>query len=187
MTLSPMKNPRMARVQLLTTVMILLTVLFCAYWSVSALRFISYFIFGDGMQGSPFIDAGVTVGIGQRVAYFVVWAVVVGSAWFTFYAAVMLLLAFRAGAFFTVPTCRRMQILGAALVATIIADTALTVSIFSIMTWSNPVDGAVGFVGPALAFNSSNITIMLCGLGFFSMGWVLYEGAQIAEDNKGFI
>lgn len=180
-------NPRMQRVRRLTTLMIGLTALFCVYWSVNILIFIAGFIFGDGMQTNVWVDEGVTITFGQRSSYFVLLLIVAGLAWSTFYAAFQMLKALRQGAFFAVETCRRVQVFGAFLIATFVSDTVLTTLGVTIVTWNNPVDGAVGFMAPTYYFNSTTITVMLCGLGFFIVGWVLHEGAQMAEENEGFI
>jgi len=180
-------NPRMKRVRLLTSTMTFLTAAFCLYWTNSTLGFIGPFIFGGGFEATTWVDEGATVSFGQKAAYFRLWLTVAVAAWFTFYAAIRMLLTLRIGAFFAVETCRRIQVFGAALVVTFILDTILTIVQFPIITWNNPADGAVGNMAATYYFNSASITIMLCGLGFFAMGWMFHEGAQMAEENEGFI
>lgn len=180
-------NPRMKRVRFLTTVMTGLTGAFLLYWTFNALRFITKFVFGSGMQDSQWIDDGVIVSFGQKAGYFGLWLLVFCTALFTFYAALRMLIGLRTGRFFEVETCRRIQVFGAALITTFLCDTILGVFQFSIITSANPPDGAVGNYAPAYYFDSASITIMLCGLGFFALGWVFYEGAQIEAENKEFI
>lgn len=180
-------NPRMKRVRQLTLTMTVLTGAFFVYWTFNALRFVSHFVFGTGLQESRWVDEGVIVTLGQKAGYFGLWLCVFVTAVFTFYAAFRMLHILRTGAFFTVETCRRIQIFGAALVTTFLCDVVLGAAQFSIFTWHNPIDGAVGYIAPNYYFNSASITIMLCGLGFFAIGWVFYEGAQIEAENKGFV
>ena len=187
MQASPTMNPRMNRVRTLTTAMIALTALFFVYWNIMIVSWMVPFVFGEGMQNGAWVDEGVVVSFGQRAIYFAMWLIVVAAAWFTFFSAFRMLATFRNGAFFTIETCRKIQSFGAGLVAVIVCDTLFSIFRLPIMSWANPADGATGNISPSFYFDSGNITIFLCGLGFFVVGWVLHEGAQMAEENQGFI
>lgn len=174
---------RMARVRKSTTLMIGAVGAFCVVFSISLLGHIFSYTFGVGMQNNGWVDEGAVITLGQRVAYFCAWAVVMCLAWFAFFAAFRVLISLRSGAFFAVETCRRLQTFGASLVAVIIADFFLGLVQVPIITWAN-ADGGRAL---ALSVDNGDITIGLCGVGFLVIGWVFSEGALIAEENKGFV
>ncbi len=178
---------RMKRVRLAATSMIVVTALFWCYWVTRLLRWLVPFTFGGGMQSSRWIDDGVTVSVMHAGVYFVSVLVMALIGSFACWAAIKLLLALRGGAFFSLQTCRRIQVFGMAIVGAMIADTVLAASLQPILTWANPVDGPVGYVEPRYVYDSGDISLALCGFGFFIIGWVFAVGAQIEAENKEFI
>lgn len=189
-------NPRMVRVRRLTWLMSVLTFAFLIYWSGRILTWLIPFLFQNGIQSHRWVEADVIVTFGQKAAYGLVWGVMLGLTWFTFWAALHMLKALHAGQFFEADTCKRIQRLGLALSATMVGDTILAAVTPPLLTWNNAplviVDGeraagSIGYRPLRYFYDSGDIAMLLCGLGFFILGWVLAEGVHIAEENKGFV
>lgn len=71
-------------------------------------------------------------------------------------------------------------------------DTLLGAYAHFVPTWGNAplqerVEGSVGYVAPSYYFDPGDITVFLCGVGFFLVGWLLQEGGRIEAENRGFV
>lgn len=186
-TVTHQENPRMGRIRLLTSVMIGITALFCVFWLSNIFGWFIPFVFGENTPAHPWARPDGELTWQQKYIFVGLWVILIKYALDCFWAAIGLLWALRAGRFFTVDTCRRIQVLGRLLVITMIAETAVSALAPPILTWYNQPDVGVGFLPASYYFDSGDIALLLCGLGFFVIGWVLAEGARIAEENKAFV
>jgi hypothetical protein len=186
----------MIRIKRLATLLIALIAIFCIYWSIHVLSWIIPFTFGDGMQNTPWVEDGVTITLWQRVSYFALVAPTILLAWVSFYYAFKMLIAIRSGALFELKTCRYVQFFGGFLTLTMLFDTLISTFQLAIITWENaPVvmqdgeklPGSIGRIPVIYYFDSTSITLVLCGLGFCVAGWVLSEAVHIAHENEAFI
>jgi hypothetical protein len=55
--------------------------------------------------------------------------------------------------------------------------------IITILTWHNPQ----GAMPPDLYFSIEAASLILCGGGFYLVGWIMGEAISIARDNEGFV
>lgn len=187
MTTSRQDHPRMKRVRIAATGMIFVTRIFWAIWLVRLLVWLIPFVFAGGMQGSRWVDDGVTLSFLHGLTYFGVWFLIILAGSYAFWMATRLLGSLRRGEFFSLVTCRQLKVFGVSVMVAMVADTVLASSLRPILTWVNPSDGKTGFVGPAYFYDAGDVSLALCGFGFCIIGWVFAEGAKIEAENKEFI
>ena len=176
-----------ARIRTISTVLMVLVGLFWVVWLANLLRWYVPFVFQGGMQNHPWVEPGVIVSTGQYTAYGIVWGLVVAASCVAFWLALRLLRDLRAGAYFSIEACEKVQRFGLSLVAVMAADTILGMAISPILTWGNAPDGPVGRRSFEYFFDSGDITIALCGLGFYGLGWVFQIGFEIERENREFV
>ena len=87
------------------------------------------------------------------------------------------------GVLFDTRIANRFRLIGFATAASGAAD--LVANFFNpmIISWHNP-DGPLH---PTFFFNSESAGLILCGGGFYLVGWIMGEAIAIARDNEGFI
>lgn len=176
-----------ARIRTISTVLIVLVSSFFIVWITQLLGWLVPFLFQGAMQDHPWVEPGVEVSLGQMIAYGALWFTVVGISCAAFWVALRLLFDLRAGAYFSIEACQKVQRFGLTLVGVMVADTVLGLAIAPILTWGNDPNGPIGQRGFEYYYDSGDITIALCGLGFYSLGWVFQAGFEIERENREFV
>lgn len=128
----------------------------------------------------------------MRALFGAMWFVTICAGWVATFFAVQLLWQFRKGFYFRSITARTIKRFGLGLAATAIFDTIFAAFGYSVLTWGNaPLDagraGAVGYIAPSYFYDPGDITMLLCGLTFCLIGWVLQEAEHIEAENRSFV
>jgi len=185
-------NTRARRLRLVATLLLIATVLFTILWSWLLLRWVVPQVFGDLIYENYFVEEGAQVTIMMRAIYGSLWFITIGAGLVGAGFAVQMLWRVRAGEYFTERTALSIKRFGLALVAAMICDTVLAAFGHSVLTWGNAplvvgAEGSIGYVPPTYYYDSGDITVLLCGIGFFLIGWILQEGGRIETENRGFV
>ena len=180
------------------SVLILLALLFWGLWMFQLLSFaIPVFTKEGYWQGLGMVEDHIEIGWFAWSAYLGLWVgvMVIGSA--AFASGIRLLDLFRRDEYFTPKTVRMIQWVGLILSASMIWDTIIDFVDQSLLTWYNTGQGGVTAEGawaeakmylpPAYHYDSGDIALLLCGLGFFLIGYVLQVAQKLEAENKAFV
>lgn len=183
---------RIRRLRRVATLLQYAVLAFVTFWSYLLLDWAIPVIFTDAIHTHRFVETGAEVTVLMRVIYGGLWLSVLVAGWVGAAFAVRMSRQIRAGHYFTDKTARDIKWLGLSLVAAMICDTILAAFGHSVLTWGNApkvpgLPGSIGYVPPSYYFDSGDITVMLCGIGFFLVGWLLQEGGRIEAENRGFV
>jgi len=154
--------------------------LFYPYSSISGL--IDYaFLYPERMVKSRFTGGFVSDGL--RWGYFWMWLTPVIAGIYGCVAALYLANLCRVGRYFDERFARGLYHLGAAVIASLVTDILATSFTPKLLSWINPA----GPLDVRWRFQSEETGLVLCGIGFCALGWVMQEAVKIAEENDGFV
>jgi hypothetical protein len=118
-----------------------------------------------------------------RWVYLIVWMTPIIFGLLAIGIAALLLRRVEKGTLFDGRIASGFQGIGVCVAASGAADLLANYVQPALISWHNP-DGRLP---PSFYFNSESAGLILCGGGFFLVGWIMAEAIKIAEDNKGFV
>jgi len=119
----------------------------------------------------------------QRALYLFVWILPVAFGLFAVYCALRLVLLIRKGVLFDPPVSRLLRWVGIGTSGSGLADFVGNLYTPQILSLTNP-KGPVPF---EWYFDSEPAGLIVCGGGFYLIGWILAEALKLADENEGFI
>ena len=119
----------------------------------------------------------------QKLLYFAVWISPVIFGLWSVYAAIKMLLLMRTGVLFDARIGRLLRHVGLGTSLSGLTDFCANLVDVSILTLANP-NGAEGL---RWYFDSEPAGLIMCGGGFYLIGWVLVEARRLADENEGFV
>jgi len=188
-----MSTPEITRkLRLVSTGLLICILAFTIYWSAELLSFAVPMVFTDQINTSRFIEDGVEATILMRALFGALWFATYAVALSAAFEALGFMWRIRSGQYFSEATARSMQTFGLLLASSMIMDTILAMFQRSVLTMANaPYDssvaGSIGQIAPRYIYDPGDITVFLCGMGFFVVGWLLKEGGRIEDEFKAII
>ena len=137
----------------------------------------------DKWYSSPWVHADAPAPLWQRLVYTVVWLSPVAFGLFAVYAALRAVFLIRAGVLFDDKVSLRLRQAGVGTSGSGLADFVANLLTPSILSWTNP-DGAEPI---RWYFDSEPAGLIVCGGGFYLIGWILAEARRLADENEGFV
>lgn len=118
-----------------------------------------------------------------RIVFFTVWAVPTVLGTIGYLTAFSMLILLRRGVVFDQRIAARLKMLGGLMFAS--SSLGLVAGAVSpmIRSWHN-LDGPLPL---RIWYNSGNVGLAFCGLGFLFLGLVLHEAIKIARENEEFV
>lgn len=119
----------------------------------------------------------------QRLTYTFVWLLPVGFGLFAVYAALQTVLLVRNGILFDNRISRRLRQVGVGTSASGFADFCGNLLSPTLLSLTNPG-------GPEPVqwyFDSEPAGLIVCGGGFYLIGWIIAEACRLADENEGFV
>ncbi len=137
----------------------------------------------DRWQNHEWASPDAHIVLTTRLMHLAVWLTPIAFGLLAVVTATLMLGLVQNGVLFDTRIANRFRLIGAATAASGAAD--LIANFFNpmIMSWHNP-DGPLP---PSFYFNSESAGMILCGGGFYLVGWIMGEAIAIARDNEGFI
>lgn len=120
---------------------------------------------------------------GQRALYLAIWMLPIAFGLFAVACALRLLRRIQQGTLFDADISRWLRLLGIGTSGSGVADFVGNLVTPQVMSWNNP-DGPVPF---QWYFDSEPAGLIVCGGGFYLIGWIMAEACRIADENEGFI
>ena len=119
----------------------------------------------------------------QRGLYLVIWLLPVAIGLFAVFCALRLVHLIRQGVLFDARVSRLLRLIGIGTAGSGLADFLANLITPWTMSLTNP-DGPVPF---KWYFDSEPAGLIVCGGGFYLIGWIMAEARRIADENEGFI
>ena len=173
------KIRRMANIALL----IIFPFLFYYPYKVLSWQLDMAFLKPEQWLSSGWVEAGAVISPLTRVVYFSIWVSALIAGMCALFCALRIIWFFREGIVFEDRVARAIGWLGRCTVA------SSSIHIFAaclspmIVSWHNPS----GPLPLRLWLSTSHLSLMLCGLAFMLMGYVLREGIKVARENESFV
>lgn len=152
-----------------------------------------YFVAGDTLKfsflnpsewyRSGWVHPDAPVPILQRFIYFVVWITPVAFGVFAIYAALRAVSLIRKGILFDERVSMRLRQAGIGTSASGLSDFVANLVSPTILSWTNP-DGPEPI---RWYFDSEPAGLVVCGGGFYLIGWILAEARRLADENESFV
>jgi hypothetical protein len=137
----------------------------------------------DRWQNDTWAHPNAQIALATRLVYLAVWLTPIAFGLLAVGTATSMLGLVQNGVLFDARIANRFRLIGFGTAASGAAD--LVANFFSpmIISWHNPE----GALPPSFYFNSESAGLILCGGGFYLVGWIMGEAITIARDNEGFI
>lgn len=119
----------------------------------------------------------------QRGLYVLLWMLPIAFGLFAVGQGLFCLRQVRQGVLFDALVARSIRLIGLGTVGSGLADFFGNLITPQVMSLTNP-DGMVPF---RWYFDSEPAGLILCGGGFYLIGWILAEARKLADENEGFI
>ncbi len=119
----------------------------------------------------------------QRALYLLVWLIPIAFGLYAVYYALRLVLLVRRGILFDNDVSRYLRLVGIGTSGSGLADFVGNLITPQIMSLTNP-KGPVPF---EWYFDSEPAGLIVCGGGFYLIGWIMTEARKVADENEGFI
>ncbi len=152
-----------------------------------------YFIGGDTLwfafldqnqwYHSGWVHPDAPVPFLQRLIYFIVWITPVAFGVFAVYAALRAMALIRKGILFDERVSLRLRQAGIGTSGSGLADFLANLVTPMMLSWTNP-DGPEPI---RWYFDSEPAGLIVCGGGFYLIGWILAEARRLADENESFI
>lgn len=133
------------------------------------------------MESSRFTSGHVNELI--RWIYFIMWLLPVVAGVYACAAALFSVNLCRNGHYFDTRFARGIWHVGMGTIISLATDIIATTLSPKVLSGLNPN----GPLALRFRFNSEEYGLLLCGIGFCALGWVIHEAVKIAEENDGFI
>lgn len=175
----------MHKIQRTATLLIPILAIFAVLYTTFVLGERLAFTFADDgvwtAQAETASDAKISAI--QRSFYLALWS---GPILFTLLAvifALKVLLLIRAGILFDDRIARFLRFMGVGVSGSGIADTLANLFEAKALSWTNP-DGPLPI---EWYFDSEPAGIILCGGGFYLIGWIMAEAGRVKDEVESFI
>lgn len=166
---------------LLIPVLVIFAVLHVIYTAGSDLNFA--FLERDIWYESRWVHPDAPAPNWQRALYLFVWLLPVAFGLFAVYCAIRLVLLIRKGILFDAQVSKLLRYVGIGTSGSGFADFIGNLFNPQIMSLTNR-KGPVPF---HWYFDSEPAGLIVCGGGFYLIGWILAEARRLADENEGFI
>jgi hypothetical protein len=175
----------MQKVQRTATLLLPVLVLFAGLYVVhvagDTIRFA--FLDPDLWHQSELVHPDAPAPWTLRMVYTLVWLLPVAFGLFGIHAALRMVMLIRGGVLFDDRISRRLRQVGIGTGGSGGADFAANLVSPTILSWANPA-------GPDRVtwyFDSEPAGLVVCGFGFYMIGWIVSEARKLSDDNEGFI
>ncbi len=165
----------------LIPVLLVFALLYVVFTAGSTLSFA--LLDSDKWFESPWVDPSAPAPVWQRSVYAVVWLLPVIFGLFAVYAALRAVILIRAGILFDNRVSLRLRQAGLGTSGSGLTDFLATLMSPPLLSWTNPD-------GPAPIrwyFDSEPAGLIVCGGGFYLIGWIMAEAQRLADENEGFV
>lgn len=166
---------------LLIPVLIVFAVLYVVFTAGSTLEFA--FLDQERWYQSDWVDPDAPVPDWQRAIYLFMWLMPVFFGLLAVCCAFWMVLLIRKGILFDARISRLLRWVGIGTSASGFADFIAELFTPQVLSWTNPT-GPVAF---EWYFDSEPAGLIVCGGGFYLIGWILAEARRLAYENDGFI
>ncbi len=129
------------------------------------------------------VETGADIAMGTRITYLALWLAPIIFGFLALGIAASLLGLVQQDILFDARIARRFRWVGLAVAASGAADLFANFVTPCVLSWHN----SSGVLPPSFYFNSESAGLLLCGGGFYLVGWIMAEAISIAHDNQGFI
>ncbi|MEL6680357.1 MAG: hypothetical protein AAFQ51_16760 [Pseudomonadota bacterium] len=119
----------------------------------------------------------------QRALYLAIWLAPVALGLFAVFHALRLVMLIRRGVLFDDRIGRLLRLVGIGTGGSGLADFVANLITPQVMSLTNP-EGPVPF---SWYFDSEPAGLVVCGGGFYLIGWIIVEARRIADENREFI
>lgn len=166
---------------LLVPILIVFAVLYVIFTVGGDLQFT--FLNRDLWYESDWVDWESPAPNWQRATFLIMWLIPVGLGLLAVYFALRLVLRIRRGILFDAEVGRLLRLVGLGTSGSGLTDFMATLVTPQVLSWTNP-DGPVPF---EWYFDSEPAGLVVCGGGYYLIGWILAEARRLADENEGFI
>lgn len=175
----------MEKIQRTATLLIPVLGVFAALYVVFVAGDTLRFAFFDpnAWYTSGWVHPEAPVPLWQRAIYAVVWILPVAFGLYAVCAALRVVLLMRTGTLFDDSVGLRMRQVGIGTSMSGLADFCANLVSPTILSLTNP-NGAEPL---SWYFDSEPAGLIVCGGGFYLIGWILTEARRLADENEGFI
>jgi hypothetical protein len=137
----------------------------------------------DRWQNDDWAHPDAQIALITRLVYLAVWLTPIAFGLLAVGTATSMMGLVQRGVLFDTRIANRFRLIGFATAASGAADLVANFLNPMIISWHNP-DGPLP---PTFYFNSESAGLILCGGGFYLVGWIMGEAIAIARDNEGFV
>ncbi|MCY4181145.1 MAG: hypothetical protein OXC60_15600 [Litoreibacter sp.] len=132
---------------------------------------------------SYWVDPAAPVPFAQRLIYFLVWILPVALGLYAVFAALRLVFLIRGGVLFDARVSALLRHVGIGTSGSGLTDFVANLLTPTMLSWTNP-----GGAEPVTwYFDSEPAGLIVCGAGFYMIGWIMAEARRLADENEGFI
>jgi hypothetical protein len=141
------------------------------------------FLDPDRWYDSGWVDPDAPVPFWQRALYFLVWILPVAFGVYAVICALRMIRLVRRGVLFDAQVSSLLRRAGIGTSGSGLTDFVANLLTPSMLSLTNP-----GGVEPVRwYFDSEPAGLIVCGGGFYLIGWILAEARRLADENEGFI
>ncbi len=184
------------RIRLTAMILFIAAICFWFYWIYQATTYAFEISWTDRLLRWRIVENHMEITLPIRIALFSLWLIVIALGSAAFYFGLRLLYCMRSGEYFQESTCRAIKYFGMFLVLAMVGDTVFASLDHVIATWNNTGESLVTdkglsmgrpFIGPRFEYDPGDISLALCGVGFWLIGWVFQEGFRLQKENESFV
>ena len=176
----------MDRIRQLSTFAMVLMAPMLVYYPYDAFEWVVQLAFLDPDRWTTiddWADADAQIPMATRITFFTVWAIPTLMGVVGYFSAFSMLILLRRGVVFDARIAGRLKLMGSMIfLSSTLSLLAGAVSPM-IRSWHN-ADGPLPL---RIWYDSGNVGLAFCGLGFLFLGLVLHEAIKIARENEEFI
>lgn len=166
---------------ILVPILLIFAVLYVVFTAGSTLNFA--FLDPERWYESRWVDPDAPAPFWQRGIYFFIWILPVACGLFAVFMALKIVLQLRRGVLFDRNIGKWLRYTGVGTSGSGLADFVANLLTPSILSMSN----AQGPEPIRWYFDSEPAGLIVCGAGFYLIGWILVEAKRLSDENKGFI
>lgn len=173
------------RIKHIATAICVATLVFSLSWSLQILSWLLPLLFADDKvwHALNWTDQTAEISLTIRVCYALLWSVLLATGWTLTYFTIRLMLTLRKGHYFSLNTAYLIKAVGGTLSMFALNDT-LFATLSPVILSLNAANGPAAL---QYWFDSGDITMFICGLGFVLVGVVAKEAFKIAQENESFL
>lgn len=186
------------RITYMSTAIMILAALFWLFWIYWVTGWMLKLTFNDTFwNGLRLVESHAERSITGRLGYACLSVATLITGCAAFAAGLNLLNHIRRGHYFTVGSCRAIRWFGIALLAAMAMDTVFDTLDHVFLSWDNTntavtlENGSLSlarpFIPPRFEFDSGDISLALCGLGFALLGYVLEIARGLEDETRAYV